>query len=65
MLELNKVSATLTRDFELKLADPAKEWRYHTLFISIPSGWPCYIKRRGAVVVKETEKEGGGSEMGV
>jgi hypothetical protein len=63
MLELNKVSATLTRDFELQLAHPDKAWRYHTLFISIPSGWPCYIKRRGAVVEKEEEKWDGGPGM--
>ncbi|MCJ1251932.1 hypothetical protein MMC30_009170 [Trapelia coarctata] len=60
-LELNKITATLIRDFELRLAEPDREWRYHTLFISIQSGWPCYIKRRAV----GGEKEGWGGKEAV
>ena len=59
-LELNKIAATLTRDFDFELVDPDKEWRYHTLFIAVPYGWPVYVRRRGVrgreVSTKRDEK---------
>ncbi|KAM0799387.1 benzoate 4-monooxygenase cytochrome P450 [Usnea florida] len=45
-LELNKVTATLVRDFDIRLADPDAEWRYHELFVTSRNGWPVYIRRR-------------------
>ena len=55
-LELNKISATLTRDFDFELVDPDKEWQYHTLFIAVPYDWPVYVRRRGDRSVAVNEK---------
>ena len=46
-LELNKITATLVRDFELRLVEPDKEWKCHFLFLTVPWGWPVWMKRRG------------------
>ncbi|MCJ1334927.1 hypothetical protein MMC09_000193 [Bachmanniomyces sp. S44760] len=46
MLELSKILPTLVRDFEFTQVDQSKEWKFHTLVIAVPYGWPCYIQRR-------------------
>lgn len=54
-IELNKITATLIRDFDIRLQDPKGRWKYHSLFVTSQSGWPVYAERRGkrpeAVVV--------------
>ena len=54
-LELNKMTATLIRDFDIRLQDLKGEWKYHVLFVTSQSGWPVYVKSRGG---GEGEKEG-------
>lgn len=55
-LELNKITATLIRDFDIRLQDPKGEWKYHELFVTMQSGWPVYVKRRGGG--REGKQEG-------
>lgn len=45
-IELNKITATLIRDFDICLEDPKGEWKYHELFVTSQSGWPVYVQRR-------------------
>ena len=45
MLELNKLTATLIRDFDFQLVDPAREWHFHQLFLTTHGGWPVYVKK--------------------
>lgn len=46
-IELTKITATVLRDFEIRLVDPDKEWEYHRTFIVPQTGWDCYVQRRG------------------
>ena len=46
MLEFNKISATLMRDFEIVEAEPKKSWQYRNIFIIVPTTWNCYMMRR-------------------
>lgn len=45
-VELNKITATRTRGFDLRLVDSEGEWRFHELFVTSPSGRPVYVKGR-------------------
>lgn len=45
-LELEKVTATVLRDFDLRLVNPEKEWKLHYKFVMNPSGWPVYASKR-------------------
>jgi len=45
-LELRKITATLIRDFEIRIVNSQKKWKYHQLFVTAKSGWPVWIKRR-------------------
>ncbi|KAL8831513.1 MAG: hypothetical protein Q9191_000822 [Dirinaria sp. TL-2023a] len=45
-LELNKVTATLIRDFDFELEHPEREWWYHQLFVTTQRDWPVILKRR-------------------
>ncbi len=45
-LEVSKVAATLTRDFDIYQQDPKQRWRFETHFTAVPYGWPCMVKRR-------------------
>ena len=45
-VELSKITATLIRDFDIRQVDPAQEWKFRSLFIAVPWGWPCWVKRR-------------------
>jgi cytochrome P450 len=47
MLEVSKVAATLTRDFDIEQVEPGKAWSFESHFTAIPYGWPCCVKRRG------------------
>ncbi len=58
LIELNKITATLLRDFDLRLADPKAEWRVHELFVTAPRGWSVYVERR-----KAPGGEGGGEGL--
>ena len=45
-LEVSKTTAMLMRDYEIKLVDPKKEWRYENYFTVAPHDWPCTLKKR-------------------
>ena len=45
-MELSKITATLVRDFDIRLADPDADWKYHELFVTSKDGWPVYLERR-------------------
>ncbi|KAL4861764.1 hypothetical protein BDV12DRAFT_203700 [Aspergillus spectabilis] len=45
--EINKLVATLVRDYEFERIDPKKEWCFQNHFITTPSDWPCRVRRRG------------------
>ena len=51
------MTATLIRDFDMRLANPEKKWKYHTLFVVVPHGWSVFMKRR-QMRVGVTEKGG-------
>ncbi|KAL4898698.1 cytochrome P450 [Aspergillus ambiguus] len=44
--EINKLAATLIRDYEIERIDEAKEWSFKTHFITTPCDWPCKLRRR-------------------
>ncbi|KAL2817512.1 cytochrome P450 [Aspergillus cavernicola] len=44
--EINKLAATLIRDYEFERVDPKKEWSFKNHFITTPCDWPCRAKRR-------------------
>jgi len=56
--EMSKIAATLLRDFDWRLEDPAATWSVHYLFVTNPSGWKVRAWRRGA---RRVERE---MEMG-
>ncbi|CZS96692.1 related to cytochrome P450 oxidoreductase [Rhynchosporium graminicola] len=45
-LELYKTCAMLMRDFDIRMVDPEKGWKYETYFTVAPHDWPCYVRRR-------------------
>ena len=55
-MELTKITATVLRDFEVRLVDRGREWEYHRTFIVPQGGWDCFVRRRG---LKGKGKEGG------
>lgn len=44
--ELNKVAATLLRDFDFELVDKDREWTYRSQFTVVQEGWPLKIYKR-------------------
>jgi cytochrome P450 len=49
--EINKLAATLLRDYEFEFIDAKKEWSFNNHFITTPSDWPCRARRREAAKV--------------
>lgn len=44
-IELSKITATLVRDYDIRLVDSSKQWRYKTYFTVVPEDWPVYVKK--------------------
>ncbi|KAL4940007.1 hypothetical protein BDV06DRAFT_213837 [Aspergillus oleicola] len=44
--EINKLAATLLRDYEFERVDETKEWSFKNHFITTPNDWPCWGRRR-------------------
>ncbi|KAL4920602.1 cytochrome P450 [Aspergillus aurantiobrunneus] len=44
--KINKLAATLIRDFEFKRVDAKKKWSFKNHFITTPCDWPCQARRR-------------------
>ncbi|EEH38906.2 benzoate 4-monooxygenase cytochrome P450 [Paracoccidioides lutzii Pb01] len=45
-IELNKICATLVRDYDIRQANPEQEWTWKAFFTVVPHNWPCYIQKR-------------------
>ncbi|KAL8793216.1 MAG: hypothetical protein Q9195_004152 [Heterodermia aff. obscurata] len=45
-IELSKITATLIRDFDFRLADPDAEWKYHQLFVTSQYESSVFVERR-------------------
>lgn len=45
-MEVSKITATILRDYELRLAEPEKEWTWRANFSLSPHNWPVHIKKR-------------------
>jgi cytochrome P450 len=46
-LEVSKTTAILMRDYEFKLVDPKRPWKFENYFTVAPHSWPCVVTRRG------------------
>ncbi|MCJ1306626.1 hypothetical protein MMC25_000269 [Agyrium rufum] len=59
LLELNKFTATLVRDFEMRLPDPSRKWRSHSLFVTVFPDWSCYMtpRRHGTSEYRNAREE--------
>ncbi|KAL4965467.1 cytochrome P450 [Aspergillus stella-maris] len=44
--EITKVAATLLRDYDFERVDEGTEWSFKNHFITTPSDWPCWGRRR-------------------
>ncbi|KAF9890363.1 hypothetical protein FE257_006030 [Aspergillus nanangensis] len=44
--EINKLTATLIRDYDFELMEPNKEWSFRNTFITTQCDWPCKVQRR-------------------
>ncbi|KAL2807762.1 cytochrome P450 [Aspergillus granulosus] len=44
--EINKLAATLLRDYDFEFIDSKKEWSFNNHFITTPSDWPCRARKR-------------------
>lgn len=45
-VEIPKVLATLVRDYDIRLVDPAREWQWAAYFTAHSHSWPVYVKKR-------------------
>lgn len=45
-IEALKITATILRDYDLRLAAPEKEWQCKMLFAQVPHSWPVYVSKR-------------------
>ncbi|KAL2286363.1 hypothetical protein FJTKL_07134 [Diaporthe vaccinii] len=45
-IEALKITATIIRDYDLRLVHPEKEWQCKMLFAQVPHSWPVYVNKR-------------------
>ncbi|KAH8764225.1 cytochrome P450 [Diaporthe sp. PMI_573] len=45
-IEALKVTATIIRDYGLRLLHPEKEWQCKMLFAQVPHSWPVYVMKK-------------------
>lgn len=45
-IEALKITATIVRDYELRLVSPEKEWQCKMCFAQVPHSWPVYVSKR-------------------
>jgi cytochrome P450 len=48
-IELAKITATLVRDYNIRLVDPEKPWKWKAHFTTIPHDWPVYVEKRDQI----------------
>lgn len=44
-IELSKILSTIVRDYDIRLVDPQKSWKWEANFITVPYDWPVYISK--------------------
>lgn len=44
-MELSKICSTIIRDYDIKLVDPSKKWKWEAYFTMVPSSWPVYVSK--------------------
>ncbi|KAG6356381.1 hypothetical protein INS49_015769 [Diaporthe citri] len=44
-MELSKTLSTIVRDYDLRLVDPAKSWKWKAWFTMVPYDWPVYVSK--------------------
>ncbi|KAH7040011.1 cytochrome P450 [Microdochium trichocladiopsis] len=45
-VQIYKTIATIVRDYDIKLVDPSKEWKWAAYFTLNPRDWPVYVTQR-------------------
>ncbi|KAI1852797.1 hypothetical protein JX266_002338 [Neoarthrinium moseri] len=45
-MELLKICSTIIRDYDLKFADPSKEWKWKAYFTMVPDSWPVLVSKK-------------------
>jgi cytochrome P450 len=45
-MELSKICGTIIRDYDIRLVEPEKEWKWMAYFTMVPHDWPVYISKR-------------------
>ncbi|KAF4974568.1 hypothetical protein FZEAL_8540 [Fusarium zealandicum] len=45
-IELNKIAATLIRDYDIQQVDKKQEWKWKAYFTVVPHSWPVFVDRR-------------------
>lgn len=44
-MELVKICSTIIRDYNIKLVDPSKKWKWEAYFTMVPHDWPVYVSK--------------------
>jgi cytochrome P450 len=44
-IELAKITATLVRDYDIKLVDEQKDWKWKAYFTVVPHSWPVFVEK--------------------
>lgn len=44
-LEISKLCATIVRDYDIRLVNPERPWKWHASFTMVPYDWPVYVTR--------------------
>lgn len=44
-MQLSKIAATLVRDYNIRLVDPEKPWKFIAYFNATPFDWPVFVDK--------------------
>lgn len=44
-VEISKVCSTIVRDYDIRLVNPDKKWKWHAFFTMVPYDWPVYVSK--------------------
>ncbi|KUI60660.1 Pisatin demethylase [Cytospora mali] len=44
-MEISKISSTIVRDYDIRLVNPDKPWKWNAFFTMVPYDWPVYISK--------------------
>lgn len=45
-MELSKITATMVRDYDIRLVNKSQQWSWKAYFTVVPHSWPVFIERR-------------------